>query len=133
MKDKAIQALCSRPFDDSSKQHLGDASSSPFRFGKYIDDDTEATLGESGPTERVRQSSVQMNAGAADDNISIILGASQPADIFTMGERMMWATSRFSAKCLEQVGRYLTHILEHAHTMPGDRLRIRGSGETKPE
>jgi hypothetical protein len=69
VKDKAIQALCSGPFDDSSKQHLGDTSSSPFRFGKYIDDDTVATLGESGPTERVRQSSLQMNAGAADDNI----------------------------------------------------------------
>jgi hypothetical protein len=69
MKDKAIQAFCSSPFDDSSKQHLGGTSPSPFGFGKYIDDDTEATLGESGPTERVRQSSVQMNAGAADDDI----------------------------------------------------------------
>jgi len=89
VKDKAIQALCSRPFDDSSKQHVGDTSPSPLRFGEYIHDDTETTLGESGPTERVRQSSVQMNAGAADDNISIILGASQPADIFTMRERIM--------------------------------------------
>jgi len=89
VKDKAIQALCSRPFDDSSKQHLRDTSPSPFRFGEYIPDDTETPLGESGPTERVRQSSVQMNAGAADDDICIILGASQPADIFTMGERIM--------------------------------------------
>jgi len=87
VKDKAIQALCSRPFDDSSKQHLRDTSPSPFRFGEYIPDDTETPLGESGPTERVRQSSVQMNA--ADDDICIILGASQPADIFTMGERIM--------------------------------------------
>jgi len=69
VKDKAIQALCSRPFDDPSKQHLGDTSPSPFRFGKYIDDDTVATLGESGPTRRVRQSSLQMNAGAANNNI----------------------------------------------------------------
>jgi hypothetical protein len=69
VKDKAIQAFCSRPFDDSSKQHPGDTSPSPFRLGKYINDDTEATLGESGPTEWVRQSSVQMNAGAADDDI----------------------------------------------------------------
>ena len=89
MKDKTIQAFCSRPFNDSPKQHLGDTSPSPFRFGKYITDDTEAILGKSGPTERVRQSSVQMNAGAADDDICIILGASQPADIFTMGERIM--------------------------------------------
>jgi hypothetical protein len=69
VKDKAIQAFRSRPFDDSSKQHLGGTSPSPFRFGKYINNDTEATLGESEPTERVRQSSVQMNAGAGDDDI----------------------------------------------------------------
>jgi hypothetical protein len=69
VKDKPIQALCSRPFDDSSKQHFGDTPPSPFRFGKYIDDDTVATLGESGPTERMRQSPLQINARAADDNI----------------------------------------------------------------
>src|SRR5438067_2260234 len=69
VKDKTIQAFCSRPFDDLSEQHLGHALSAPFRFGKYINDDTVATLGESGPTERMWQSSVQMNTGAADNNI----------------------------------------------------------------
>src|SRR5438094_8120780 len=75
VKDKAIQSLCSRLFDDSPKQHLGDTSPSPFRFGEYIHDDTEATLAESGPTESVRQRSVQINAGAAADAICIILEA----------------------------------------------------------
>src|SRR5207249_578019 len=101
VKDKAIQALCSRPFDDSSKQHLRDTSPSPFRFGEYIPDDTETPLGEAGPTEGVRQSSVQMNASAADDSICIILEASQPADILTAGERIMKAISRCSAKCFK--------------------------------
>jgi hypothetical protein len=133
VKDKPIQTLCPRPFDDSSKQHLGDTSSSPFRFGKYIDDDTVTTLGQSGPTERVRQSSLQMNAGTGDDTSWIIVGAGQPADILTTRERIMKAISRFSTKCLKQVGRYFTHVVEHARAMSGDRLRIRESGESNPE
>jgi len=81
----------------------------------------------------VRQSSLQMNAGAADDSIRIILGTSQPADILTARERIMKAISRFSAKCFKQVGSYFTHVLEHARAMPGDGVGIHGSRKSNSE